>query len=159
MDGIFRELLARAARGEVPELQERPTLPTPPRRSGAPAVNTLDPHLIGLLGGLADTASTYRFLTLGTATEDNPIVAGLSDRPGLMAALGVGATAGKYGLAKLLGRKYPRLARILDANIGALQTGYGANNLLDEDTSSSSAYARALQAELERSIRAQQGRP
>jgi hypothetical protein len=157
MPGIFAALLQRAAHGQVPELQERPALTMPAPASGGPAVRPLDPHLVGLLGGLTDTLSTYRFLQNGDR-EDNPVAAGFAKHPAAMAALGVGATLGKYGLAKLLGRKFPTLSQVLDAEIGALQTGYGASNLMDDPVASRAAYAQALQAELQRSVRTQQGR-
>jgi hypothetical protein len=110
----------------------RSTSPTP-----------LHPGLVSLLGALTDTASTYRFMKRGEH-EDNAAVKGMS--PEALAATGVASAIGMQGLRKLLSKKFPRAADAIAANQGALQLGYGINNLVDLRGQSSSAdvYRTAL---------------
>ena len=92
-------------------------------------VSPMNPYLASLLGGLADTASTYAFLKRGTASEDNALVAGLADKPGQMAGMGAAVNVALPLLLKhTLGKAHPKIAEALAANQGALQMGYGAIN-------------------------------
>lgn len=117
----------------------------------------LHPALASLIGGLADTASTYTFLKRGTAREDNKLVAGLSKHPAGMALAGIGATLALQPARKLIGKASPQLANALAANQGALQLGYSAGNLDDEPGKSSDTYRFALKSAMENNIRRQQG--
>jgi hypothetical protein len=101
----------------------------PQRQSTAPSSASLDPYLVSMLGGLADTASTHAFLKRGTATEDNALVSGLAKHPNVMTAVGAATNiALPLLLKKTLGKKWPKIAEALAANQGALQMGYGALN-------------------------------
>ena len=136
MDPLMEAMLERALqptpirdsveRTAVP--QERKPVPMNLPAPGAD-VSALSPTTASVLGGLADTASTYAFLKRGTAQEDNPLVAGMAAQPGKMAAMGVATNlALPFLLKKTLGKKWPRVFDALAANQGALQMGYGALN-------------------------------
>jgi hypothetical protein len=124
---------------------EPPSIPTKPTIESGPAVTPMNPYMVSLLGGLMDTASTYKFLTDGSnLREDNALVAGLSKSPGKMALLGVGANLAMPLLWKKLAKKYPKLGEALAANQGALQFGYGALNTSRQGPTSSDAYTSSL---------------
>lgn len=89
----------------------------------------MSPQTLATLGGLVDAASTYTFLKRGTHNEGNPMInmiSGGSPEMGGLAALG-GLAASK-GVTHLIGKKWPRVADAIAANLGALQLGYGTHN-------------------------------
>lgn len=89
--------------------------------------NDLSPTLLALLGAAADGASTYGFLKSGTGKEGNRALSGMSP---LGAGIGAASSGlAGVGLAKLLGKKFPKLADALIANQGARQIGLAAENI------------------------------
>lgn len=90
----------------------------------------MSPHTLATLGGLLDAASTYTFMKRGTHKEANPIIRGLAgNNPELtgLTSLG-GLLATKLG-TKLVGKKWPKIADAIAANLGAEQLGLGAQNI------------------------------
>jgi hypothetical protein len=146
----IRDAIPRAIAAEL----AKPKPLKAPQTGGRQPVTSLPPHALGVLAGLADAASTYAALRRRKGAESNALLAGHG--PAATAAMIAGTALAKYPMAKLLERVFPRLARAVDANMGATQLGYAAVNLGD-DPSATNAYNAALQAELTRSIR-QQGR-
>ncbi len=90
---------------------------------------TLSPAMLHTLGGLADAGSTYAFMKSGNGRETNPAVtafAGNNPEKTLVASLaGLAATKGLTGL---IGKKWPRVADALAANLGAEQLALAVNN-------------------------------
>jgi len=89
----------------------------------------MSPHTLATIGGLADAASTYAFMKHGHNRELNPVVNAIAkgnpEMTGLTAAGGLLATK---GLTHLIGKKWPKLADALAANLGAQQLGLGIHN-------------------------------
>lgn len=108
----------------------------------------LSPRMAAWLGGLADAASTYHFLRQGTGTEGNALMRGVqSPNKALVGALG-GFAATQGLLAALRHIKRP-VADAVEANLGALQLGYAANNMNSRSAAPSSAlYHGALMRNL-----------
>jgi len=85
----------------------------------------IDPELLALLGGAADTASTYSFLKSGKVGEGNALYKPLKNNA-LATGLAVGGTSlGMKGIRHLIRKKYPKIADALAANQGAYQLGLG----------------------------------
>lgn len=104
----------------------------------------LDPHTMATLGGLADAASTYYFMTQGRK-EANPLVRRLGGTSPLktgIAALG-GLALTKLA-TKLIGKKSPEFAETLAAGLGAEQIGLAANNIRSKPEGSFRAYLGSL---------------
>lgn len=140
--------------------RERPAIARPASQGSSP-VTTLSPSLASLLGGLADSGSTYAFLKRGTAGEDNALVSGLSKKsPELLTALGVAGNLALPLLWKQVAKKFPKVGAALAANQGALQMGYGAINTQNtltprvsaasESRKTSDQYRAALLAQMRR---------
>ncbi len=109
----------------------------------------LSPRLAAWMGGLADAGSTYHFLKQGTRSEDNALMGGVaSPMKGLLGALG-GLAASRAALA-ILKKKAPGVGKAAEANLGALQMGYAANNISHAPISSSQAYRQQMLQALER---------
>ena len=101
----------------------------------------MSPDTLHTIGGLADAAGTYYFMKRGTGVESNPLVTAIAGtspaRTGLAALGGLAATK---GLKRLIGKKWPRVADALAANLGAEQLALGFNNF--DDLSKQSSFSR-----------------
>lgn len=92
-------------------------------------VRALDPRMAGIVGSLADVASTYAFLKRGTGIEANPLAGPLNNHPeGVTLASLVGAFLTSKGIGWLK-KSHPQLAEVLAANQGALQMQLAHENL------------------------------
>lgn len=113
----------------------------------------VSPTLLAALGSLADGASTYALLRKGYA-EDNPLFRPLGGHPAATGLGVVGANLAGVGLAKLLGKKWPRAGRALMANHAGATMGLAGKNIehLGDGFSESSAdsYRKAVMAALSR---------
>jgi hypothetical protein len=137
----YRDVLA-------PKREDRPSSPEP-----------LNPFLTSLAGGLLDSASTYNFLKRGTKTEGNALVSGLSKKsPEALTAMGIAANVAIPYALKKLGKKYPKLARIMAGGQGALQFGYGSANLGTDKRSSANQYDEGNMANVDKGVLSSQGR-
>lgn len=89
----------------------------------------IDPSLLAVLGGVADGASTYNFLRQGSGVEGNKMYGSLNGSP-LKTGLSVAATGlAGVGIAKLLAKKFPKIANAMLANQAATQIGYAGKNI------------------------------
>jgi hypothetical protein len=141
------EAVLQRAMAQVEPAPERP-------RMVASGSGELDPTFMGILGALADGASTYALLKKGHA-EDNQAFAPLKGHPAAtgLAATGTGLVG--VGLAKLLGKKWPGLSRALTANYAAQSIGLAAKNFDQTQQgwfgeSSADAYRQAVTRALQR---------
>lgn len=90
---------------------------------------TISPQHLATIGGLADAASTYAFMKRGTARESNPIARAMGgnspERTALAAIVGLLATKAATGF---IGKKFPKVADALAANLGAQQLSLATHN-------------------------------
>lgn len=135
--------------------RERPAII--PQRTRSHQATPLSPPLTSVMGGLLDAASTYAFLKRGNKTEDNRFVSGLSKHPAALGALGAVSTLAIQPAFKRLGKKWPRFAKALQANQGALQLGYGAGNFQNSRGLTSDHYRDALHRSLTEDVTRRSG--
>ena len=90
----------------------------------------MSPQTLATLGGLLDAASTYAFMKKGTAREANPLVNMIAKQhPEMTGLTAIGGLLATKGLTHLIGKKWPRAADAIAANLGAEQMSLGAHNL------------------------------
>lgn len=89
----------------------------------------MSPHTLATLGGLADAASTYAFMKKGDRKEANPLVNMIANQqPELTALTALGGLLGTKLATKLIAKKWPKVADMIAANLGAEQLGLAAQN-------------------------------
>jgi len=89
----------------------------------------MSPHTLATLGGLADAASTYAFMKKGVAKEGNPLVNAIAGgNPEMTGLTAIGGLLATKGATHLIGKKWPKVAEIIAANLGAEQLGMGVHN-------------------------------
>lgn len=138
-DELLAELLKRQM--DEQDMQER----FAPRQAEPPVRPTdMDPKMLALLGGIADGATTYKFMRQGDGTEENALLSGRGPvTTGVGAALagGVGATL----LARALKNKVPQgVIDAILANLGATQTTLAAHGNSDSAETGFQAARRLL---------------
>lgn len=121
IEALAQELLKR-------EIAKDPNQYKAPMAESRPAPERkLSPGMLAVLGGIADTASTYAFAKTGQGREDNPALAGIKS-PGKLAVASMGGLLASRLAAKLLGKVSPAAADALSANLGAEQLGLAVTN-------------------------------
>jgi hypothetical protein len=90
---------------------------------------TMSPSTLATIGGLADAASTYYFAKTGKAKEDNALIGFTNSHPEATALAALGGLAASKGLTALIRKMSPKAADAIAANLGALQLGYGVENI------------------------------
>ena len=89
----------------------------------------ISPKKLATIGGLLDAASTYAFLKKGTAKEANPMITAIAgDSPEATLGTSLGGLLLSKALTGLVGKKYPRVADAMAANMGASQMALGVDN-------------------------------
>lgn len=126
---------------ELAKDRERPKLERRAEESQGPELRTLTPFEASLLGGAMDGISTFKQLSSGAGREDNAMFQGLP--PSVTGAI-VAAQGPLLHMA--LKKKFPKLANMISAQMGAHQLGLGGENLRDPrvDRSSESRLAQKL---------------
>jgi len=114
-EAVIRRALAQIAPPHAPQTPR----PSSPRE--APA------GLMGILGAAADGASTYALLKKGYA-EDNAAFGPLKGHPAATGLAAAGTGLAGVGLAKLLGKKWPKVGEALSANYAAQAIGIAGKN-------------------------------
>jgi len=94
-----------------------------------PDVNPVDPETMALIAGLADSASTYKFLKNKTGSETNPALSFANNSPIAVTAAGLGSLGAMTLGRKLLRKKYPKVADMWATGQGAEQIGLAASNM------------------------------
>jgi len=90
----------------------------------------MSPHTLATIGGLADAASTYAFMKRGNMRETNPLVNAIAKgNPEMTGLTAIGGLLATKGLTHLIGKKWPKAADAIAANLGAQQLGLGVHNL------------------------------
>lgn len=141
-NALIDELVKRQVAEQPPKLD----LDLPKITSGG----ELNPTLLSILGSLADGVSTYNFMRQG-GLEDNSLYQSLSGSP-IGTGLAVAGTGlAELGLSRLLGKKFPGLAKTLLANQAAQRIGLAGENFAqptNRKESSIDSYNRAVTREI-----------
>lgn len=125
---IDQELINELIKRQIAQEQ----FTAPPKGESATRQNRseLDPSLMTLLGSLADGASTYTFMRQGR-DEDNALYhkMGVTHSPIATGAM-VAATGPllELGIKKVLGKRFPSLARALSSQHAAQRVAIAAEN-------------------------------
>lgn len=146
---LFNEMITRALASH-PEMNQHEEAPT--FDLGLPSVpdsSSMHPLAAALMGAGVDGASTYGFLSksqpkgpsvplpmvtgsskyTGGRVEDNKLYQGLHNDPLKTGLAAAGTGLGSYMLSKLVAKKWPKVADMIQGQMGAMQLGTGLNNV------------------------------
>lgn len=117
----------------------------PPSTGSSTGTSELNPALLGVLGSVADGASTYNFMRKGLG-EDNAAFGALGGKPLPTSLAVVGTSLAGLAASKLLEKKFPSLAKVLMANQAAQSIGLAGQNFTQPTDRKDSSFDTQNQA-------------